>query len=186
MGEVTFIVDLARCTGCDACRIACKDRAGLPDEVEWLRVEAHEAGAYPNPTLTHRIVHCFHCTEPPCVDVCPVEAISKGLDGVVRIDPDECTGCEACIDACPFGAILLVPDGVAAKCDGCADEVRAGWQPTCVRACPTRALGYSEDTRRAVEDAIRTNGRELSEAFDDYGAGPGVVYLVRPPSPLSP
>ncbi len=33
---------------------------------------------------------------------CP--AISKGADGV-KIDPNQCTGCEVCVRVCPFGAL---------------------------------------------------------------------------------
>jgi hypothetical protein len=52
-----FTVDLARCIGCKTCAVACQDRAGLPDDLDWLRVETHEGGAYPTPTLSYRVVH---------------------------------------------------------------------------------------------------------------------------------
>lgn len=177
MNQATFIVDLARCTGCQACQIACKDRAGLPDNLEWLRVDATEGGKYPHPTLTYRVTHCFHCDQPPCAAACPVEAISREESGLVTIDASECTGCEACVDACPFGATVMLPEGVAGRCDGCWDEVARGWEPTCVRACPMRALAYSADSRSAVVNALRAAGREIDQTFDGRGVGPSVVYL---------
>ena len=178
MSQVVFVVDLARCTGCHACRIACKDRADLPDELEWLRVEAHEAGVFPKPSLTYRVVHCFHCAEPPCAAGCPVEAILKAEDGLVSVNAAECIGCEACIVACPFGAMVWMPDGAAAKCDGCGTEIAVGWEPTCVRACPMRALAYKDGTRQAIEETLRARGREIDQRFDDHGVWPGVIYLV--------
>jgi Fe-S-cluster-containing dehydrogenase component len=166
-----YIVDLARCTGCHTCAIACKDRAGLPDDLDWLRVEAREEGDYPQPTLTYRVSHCYHCAAPPCVDVCPTGAMAKSPEGV-QVAADLCIACGACIEACPFGAIVMRPEGVVSKCDGCVDEVARGWQPTCVRACPMRVLAYAP-TGDLPENRV------LDPTFDDHGIGPSVLYLRR-------
>ncbi|MBN1579242.1 MAG: 4Fe-4S ferredoxin [Anaerolineae bacterium] len=168
-----YIVDLARCTGCQACSIACKDRANLPDDLDWLHVEPREGGVYPKPALYYRVTHCFHCAEPPCVEICPMIAITKQDNGRVRIDPDLCVACEACIDLCPFCAIVIGPEGAASKCDGCADEVDRGQEPACVRACPMRALDY----RPAENDLLEK--RVQDSEFDDHGIGPAVLYLRR-------
>jgi Fe-S-cluster-containing dehydrogenase component len=174
MSERIFVVDLATCTGCYACSVACKDRAALPDDLDVLRVEGVEAGAYPAPSLVYRVVHCFHCASPPCIDACPSQAIAKAQDGVVAIERATCIGCGQCIEACPFQAIVMRPDGVAFKCDACADEVNQGWYPTCVRACPMRALRYGP----ASEGTL--NGRVRDAAFDDHHIGPAVLYLCKP------
>ena len=168
-----FTIDLSRCTGCHACSVACKDRAGLPDELDWLRIEAHEEGIYPTPTLTYRVLHCFHCAEPACVASCPTGAMAKGAEGRVQVDADLCIACGACVEACPFGAVVM-GEGVASKCDGCADEVARGWDPTCVRACPMRALGTEPPAPPPVKP-----GRTKDESFDDHGIGPSVVYWRR-------
>ncbi|MBN1641575.1 MAG: 4Fe-4S dicluster domain-containing protein [Anaerolineae bacterium] len=173
MSRDAFWIDLARCTGCQACRIACKDRAGLPDALDWLRVEAQEGGAYPHPTLTYRVVHCFHCAAPACAAACPTAAIATRPGGWVQIDAALCIACGACVEACPFGAIVL--DGAAIKCDGCGDERERGWDPTCVRACPMRALSI------APADALLPERRIPDPTFDDQGIGPAVVYLRRAP-----
>ena len=172
MSAPRYVIDLARCTGCQTCSIACKDRADLPDDLDWLRVEAHEGGDYPTPTLYYRALHCFHCAEPPCAEVCPTGAIARQTSQWVQIEAGLCNACGACVDACPFTAIVLLPEGVAAKCDGCADEVSRGWVPTCVRACPMRALAYGP---ACALPERRTEDRE----FDDHGIGPSVLYLRR-------
>jgi anaerobic dimethyl sulfoxide reductase subunit B len=172
VSECVYSIDLARCTGCQTCRIACRDRADLPDRVDWLRVEEREGGAYPAPTLTYRVVHCFHCTEPSCVAACPERGITRNPGGLVTIDQTACIGCGQCVGACPFGAIALLPEGPATKCDGCPDEVARGWDPTCVRACPMRALAYGRpETRRA--------NRVPDDQFEDHGLGPAVAYWKR-------
>jgi len=173
MSKAVFIIDMASCTGCRACSVACKDRAGLPDELDLLRVEAHEEGVYPNPALHYRVVHCFHCAKPSCAEACPAGAISKAEDGLTVIDTEECTGCGECIDACPFDAIVMLPEDVAAKCDGCADEVARGWEPTCVRACPMRALRYEP------MDDIQFESRIPEPEPENRDTEPAVLYLLR-------
>ncbi|MFH1086717.1 MAG: 4Fe-4S dicluster domain-containing protein, partial [Chloroflexota bacterium] len=163
MSRPRFIIDLATCTGCGVCAVACRDRADLPDEAAWLRLVAEEAGAYPRPSLTYRVVHCFHCAHAPCAAACPVGAIARQEDDWVQLDEALCTGCGACLSACPFGAIAQRAEGVATKCDGCADEVARGWPPTCVRACPMRALAYADDNEGP-------GARVADPAFSDHGA----------------
>lgn len=174
MSRPVFHIDLARCTGCMTCRIACRDRAGLPDGLDWLWIDACEAGAYPTPTLTYRVRHCFHCAEPACVPACPEGGIARGADGLVVIDKEACTACGQCVEACPFDVIAPLPDGTATKCDGCADEVALGWEPTCVRACPMRALSFGPT------DPPPRSGRTPDPDFDDAGIGPAVRYWRRP------
>jgi anaerobic dimethyl sulfoxide reductase subunit B (iron-sulfur subunit) len=173
VSERRFVIDLARCTGCQACSIACKDRAGLPDDLDWLRVEAHEGGSYPQPTLTYRVMHCFHCAQTPCAEACPTAAIVRQKDGWVQVDARLCDGCGACIDACPFAAIVMQPNSRVSKCDGCADEVNSGRAPTCVRACPMRALAFGPST------GALPMKRAADRTFEDHGIGPSVLFLRR-------
>ena len=173
MSRDVFVIDAARCTGCRACGIACKDRADLPDESDWLLVKERETGTFPGTAISFRIVHCFHCDEPPCVEACPAPALTKVEGAFVALDAAECTGCGEGVSSCPFGAIVMLPEGTVSKCDGCADEVAGGRSPACVRACPMRALAYGP-----VEGA-KTDGRVSDPAFEDHGARPAVLYLQR-------
>jgi anaerobic dimethyl sulfoxide reductase subunit B (iron-sulfur subunit) len=171
MNPQRYIIDLARCTGCQACAIACKDRANLPDDLDWLQVLVYEGGTYPAPTLTYRVNHCFHCAAPTCMAACPELAITRQENTFIQIKAALCTGCGQCIDACPFSAIVMEPAGIASKCDGCADEVARGWEPTCVRACLMRALRFGVETSPLPDKRIR------DQAFEDHGIGPAVLYL---------
>jgi anaerobic dimethyl sulfoxide reductase subunit B (iron-sulfur subunit) len=173
MKEAVFIVDLAKCTGCYTCVVACHDRADMPDRLAIARVQESVSGSYPTPSLTYRLIHCFHCADPTCVSACPTQAIVKRPTGQVEIIRDLCLGCLACGAACPFRAIVLMPDGTAAKCDRCQDQIDLGQTPTCVRACPMRALRY-EPFEETGQDRV------VDAEFHDHGIGPAVVYLRRP------
>jgi Fe-S-cluster-containing hydrogenase component 2 len=74
---------------------------------------------------------CRNCKKAPCIEACPVEAISRlEPEGYVALDEEACTGCGECVSACPFGAIRLDrKKGIALKCDLC------GGDPQCVRVC---------------------------------------------------
>jgi len=74
---------------------------------------------------------CRHCEDAPCIEACPVEAISQDPQTHwVVLDEETCTGCEACIDACPYKAIHMDYErGIALKCDLC------GGEPQCVKVC---------------------------------------------------
>jgi len=145
----------------------------LPDDVDLLQIETTESGAYPAPTVTHRMVHCFHCAQAPCVDVCPVDALTHAADGFVALDKDACTGCGRCADKCPFSAVTVLPQKTAAKCDGCVDELAESREPTCVRACPMRALSYTPASAPLPRGRIRESETRGVEA------APRVCYLQR-------
>lgn len=173
MKQEFFAVDLANCVGCLACSVACKDRAELPDDLDLLRIEEREIGVYPKTDLSFRVIHCFHCAKPLCAEACPSQGIIKGEDGLVTIDEEQCSSCGECVEACPFDAIVVRPNGEAIKCDACIDEMAKGWDPTCVRACPMRALSYGP------EDKIPFENRIEDPDFDDHGIGPAVRFLCR-------
>src|SRR5437867_12322347 len=46
----------------------------------------------------------MHCTDAPCIAVCPVSCIYQTEIGIVLHDKDLCVGCGYCFYACPFGA----------------------------------------------------------------------------------
>lgn len=146
MMQLYFHFDQTRCTGCETCVVACKDWNDIPaGPVGWIRVYTIEKGKYPNVAVSFLITSCHHCHKPACVDVCPVNAISKRAeDGIVLVD-SRCLGkdrCNLCLETCPYRAPQFGAEGNAKmeKCDFCIDRWAKGRKPICVDACPMRAL----------------------------------------------
>ncbi|MEI8598142.1 4Fe-4S binding protein [Vibrio sp. M60_M31a] len=46
----------------------------------------------------------MHCTDAPCMAVCPADCFEHTEDGIVLHNKDLCIGCGYCLFACPFGA----------------------------------------------------------------------------------
>jgi len=99
-----MVIDLRKCSGCDACTIACKAENQLPPGVVYRPVVQEEVGTYPNVRRRFLPRPCMQCEKPPCTPVCPVGATWRRTDGVIAIDYDKCIGCRYCLTACPYSA----------------------------------------------------------------------------------
>ena len=107
-----MVVDLAKCSGCQACVVACQSENNMacvaPDEAQrgrimaWMRVLPEIEGEYPRVKMRSIPVSCQHCDSPPCIKVCPVKATGMGSDGIVRQVFARCIGCRYCTTACPY------------------------------------------------------------------------------------
>ncbi len=200
-----MVIDLAKCDGCKKCTDACSKMHNVPAPREWIKVyemqDAKNTAPYwfPKP--------CFHCDNPPCTKVCPVDATFKRSDGVVLIDNERCIGCRFCMAACPYSARFFNwfrPDeksikghpyspewgfprrvGTVEKCDFCPDMAEQGKLPGCVSGCPMGAIYYGDQN----EDAV-TNSYGETERFsnlikeragyrflEELGTEPRVYYL---------
>ncbi|MCP4686456.1 MAG: 4Fe-4S ferredoxin [Desulfobacterales bacterium] len=126
-------VDHEACWGCMACEVACKQENGAAEGIKLISVREDGPGMKDGePYFVFRVKMCVHCDDPPCVDVCPEEAISKREDGVVVLDSGSCSGCEACVDACPYEAVVFDADKeIAQKCNLCHHRVDQGLIPAC-------------------------------------------------------
>lgn len=114
MARWGMVIDLDRCTGCQACVIACKAENNIPfvgeeqahagREISWMEIitEVHQEGE----TTRMRFVPrpCFHCDNAPCVKVCPVHATYINPEGLVAQVYHRCIGCRFCMAACPYTA----------------------------------------------------------------------------------
>jgi molybdopterin-containing oxidoreductase family iron-sulfur binding subunit len=99
-----MVIDLDKCTGCQACTTACAmENNRLPGE-NWQDVLFYTKGAYPNVSMKWFPRPCMHCENPSCVSVCPTKATYKDPEGgFVLIDWNKCIGCKYCMIACPYG-----------------------------------------------------------------------------------
>lgn len=147
MPQYGFLIDLSRCTGCNACVVACKQWHQIePGPVKWIRVYQWEKANFPDIDLRVLPIMCFHCERPLCAEACPNNAISKeSTFGAVLVDPDKCTGQRKCWDACPFGTPQFHSDAPGermTKCNMCIDRLERGLHPICVLSCSLRALEF--------------------------------------------
>jgi len=185
-----MVIDLAKCDGCGACMSACGKMHFIPPDRQWIKVlrmqDAEETAPYffPQP--------CYHCDNPPCTKVCPVDATFKRQDGIVLIDNDRCIGCRFCMAACPYGARSFnwgkpadPPDaaaqpyspehgfprriGTVEKCDFCPDMAAQGILPACTAGCPMGAIYYGDELEDAVTNSQGETPRLSQMLLDRSG-----------------
>lgn len=139
-----FLFDLERCTGCNACELACTIENELAWGKSWRAVTTFNPDRLPGIPTFHLSLACNHCESAPCMRHCPALAIGRDArTSNVEIDAARCIGCKYCSWACPYGAPLFdTQTRVMTKCTGCNHRVAAGLEPACVALCPTTALGY--------------------------------------------
>ena len=87
-----MVVDLDRCTGCQACVVACQSENNIPINTkdlflqrrayEWIRVERYWEGEFPNVKARFIPIMCQHCENAPCEPVCPVYATYHNDEGL--------------------------------------------------------------------------------------------------------
>lgn len=135
------------CWGCKTCEVACKQENQATDGVKLISVgEDGPKRVAGKLEFTFRVCVCRHCDDPPCAGACPADAIAKRPDGIVILDEEACTGCQACLDACPYGAIAFDPaKGIAQKCNLCHHRVDRGLIPACAdNVCPGHCIHFGD------------------------------------------
>jgi len=152
MARWGLVIDLDRCTACQACVVACKHENNLPFStpetsaegrlMTWVQLIAVEAKG----NSTTLPLMCQQCDRPPCADVCPTSATYLNPEGIVAQIYPRCIGCRYCTNACPYAVkvfnwtapewpeamaamrnpdVSVRPKGVVEKCTFCHHRLMA-------------------------------------------------------------
>ncbi|MEN6474957.1 MAG: 4Fe-4S dicluster domain-containing protein [Syntrophaceae bacterium] len=170
-------MDTKKCVGCSACVIACKNENQVPlnHYRDWIEQEL--SGDYPHLFMEIRSQRCNHCSDPPCVGICPTGASWKTKDGIVLVDKKKCIGCKACIAACPYDARYVHPQGYVDKCTFCIHRLKSGLTPACVEICPTASLVFGDINDPNSEISKVLNAREYFVNHVETGCKPNLYFL---------
>ncbi len=137
-----FILDINRCTGCNACQLACTLENQLDFETSWRQIVTFNPDLMPNISVFHLSLACNHCADPDCLKYCPTLAYYKDpISGHVLLNTEYCIGCKYCSWLCPYDApVYDSKSGIMTKCTFCDHRYKEGLEPACVSLCPTEAL----------------------------------------------
>ncbi|UCF35710.1 MAG: 4Fe-4S dicluster domain-containing protein [Acidobacteriota bacterium] len=195
-----MVVDVRKCReGCTVCTDACRQENNVAFhgdkrwDVHWIRkvklTNPEDQVEKALPLL------CNHCDNPPCAQVCPVQATYKRRDGIVIIDHHRCIGCRYCMIACPYNARYFNfkenPEwpnhkypkrshGVAESCNFCAHRVERGQLPACVEACgrmKVNALVFGDLNDPESEPVKLIAENPVKRIREDFGTEPKVYYI---------
>lgn len=148
MARWGMVIDLRKCIGCETCKSVCWEMNHAPSGANWRQVIERKITKNIDLIRIFLPMNCMHCSQPPCLDVCPTGATHQREDGIVDIKEDLCIGCGYCIVACPyFARTISLQDnmcyesggefqkpavdssdriGICTKCNFCFPRVEAG------------------------------------------------------------
>ena len=212
MADKALLYDATKCTACRGCQTACKqwnendEGAGEktvntgsyenPPDLSpqtWIKMQFREVEQGGKIKWLFNRRACMHCTDAACVKVCPNGTLYRNELGTISYNKDTCTGCGYCQDFCPFDVPRLTANrltGIAKmdKCSFCTtpglNRIAVGYEPACVKTCPTKALTFG-DRDKLITDAKKRVETLLAKGFTNanlYGEkelrGLHVLYVL--------
>ncbi len=198
MTRYAMVIDLNTCVGCNACMAACAMENQTPVWKNKWRTYVHDKEIGVTEQVRRRFFPrlCNHCSNPPCLTVCPTGATHQRADGIVLVDPDRCMGCRACAMACPYDARYEVTyadidagrefygeeelqrqSPSMDKCSFCAHRVDKGMKPACVETCvgSARQFGDLDDPNDPVAQIVASGVAQ--PLMPHLGTRPNVYYI---------
>ena len=153
--DKVLVINHEKCTGCRLCELVCAvkhDGISNPTRSR-IRVMKWEMEGLYIP------MSCQQCEDAPCMNGCPVGAISRNEElNCVEVDYEICIGCRTCVSVCPFGAMTYnAVDHKVIKCDLCDGD------PQCARFCEVQAIEYVSAADVSI-DIKRDAALRLKEA----------------------
>jgi len=114
-----MVIDLDRCTGCNACVTACamENNVAFAGEEEnaygrgmhWIRLVRYWEGEYPEAQMRTMPMMCQQCSNAPCEPVCPVFATLHSEAEEINIQVyNRCIGTRYCANNCPYIARMYL------------------------------------------------------------------------------
>lgn len=196
MTRYAMVIDLNTCVGCNACMAACAMENQTPVWKNKWRTYVHEKEIGTAEEVRRRFFPrlCNHCSNPPCLTVCPTGATYQRADGIVMVDPERCMGCRACAMACPYDARYEATYGDIKtgkefygelqrtspsmdKCSFCAHRVEKGMKPACVETCVGSARMFG-DLDNPADPVTRLVASGVAQpVMPHLGTRPNVYYI---------
>lgn len=187
MSKWNLVIDVAECTNCNLCALACQDEysgnewPGVAAEMprhghRWIDIRRKERGQPPQVDVAYLPVMCQHCDDAPCMKAAEGGAVTKRDDGIVIIDPDMSVGQRAIMEACPYGAVFWNAEkDIPQAWPFDAHLLDAGWaEPRAATACPTGAFRAVKVDDAEMERLKAEEG--LEALYPGAGTRPRVWY----------
>lgn len=187
MKKWNLIIDVALCTNCNLCALACQDEyvgntfpgyaAEMPKHGHrWINIHRKERGQAPFVDVAYLPTMCNHCDDAPCRRAARNGEIRKRDDGIVIIDPEKARGQRDLARACPYGNIWWNEEAQLPQhwiFD--AHLLDQGWEQT--RGSQACATGAMRTVKLEDAEMARLSEAEALEVMHpEYGTSPRVYY----------